>query len=115
MRYLYAVLALIVICLTSMAYAHSNLVSSVPEDGAQIREASEIQLVFSAPVKLVSMKLVNTAGAEIALGTIPADMLDSHTITIGDALAPGMYVAAWRSIGSDSHVADGNLRFIVVD
>jgi len=30
-------------------------------------------------------------------------------------LAPGMYVAAWRSIGDDSHVADGNLRFIVID
>ena len=88
MRYLYAVLALVVICLTSMVYAHSNLVSSVPEDGAQINEASEIQLVFSAPVKLVTMKLVNTAGAEIALGTIPADMMDAHTITIGDVLAP---------------------------
>jgi methionine-rich copper-binding protein CopC len=100
---------------SSLGHAHSNLTSSIPEDGAQIKEATEIQLVFSAPVKLITMKLVNAAGVEVALDAVSLDMADSHNIVISDKLTPGMYVAAWRSIGGDSHVADGNLRFVVVD
>jgi hypothetical protein len=115
MKSLYAVFALIIIGLSSSVYAHSNLVSSIPEDGSRIKEATEIQLVFSAPVKLTAMKLVNPAGTEMPLGSIPADMAESHTIALSETLAPGKYVASWRSISSDSHVVDGNLRFIVID
>ena len=115
MKYLYTVFALTFISLASLVYAHSNLVSSTPEDGAQIKEVTEIQLVFSAPVKLTVMKLNNTDGTEIALGSIPGDLAESHTITISEALAPGRYAASWRSISSDSHVVDGELRFIVIN
>ena len=115
MKFLYTAFALIITGLSLSVYAHSNLVSSVPDDGAQIKEATELQLVFSTPIKLTAMKLVNSAGAEMALGSIPADMAESHTIALRETLAPGKYVASWRSISSDSHVVDGNLRFIVID
>ena len=115
MKSLYAVFALTVISLASLGHAHSNLVSSTPEDGAQIKEVTEIRLVFSAPVKLTVMKFNNTDGTEIALGSIPGELAASHTVTINETLAPGRYAASWRSISSDSHVVDGELRFIVVD
>ena len=115
MKIHHTVFALIVICLSSLVYAHSNLVSSIPEDGAQIEEATELKLIFSAPVKLTAMKIVNAAGTAMALKSIPADMSESHTIALSEALTSGKYVASWRSISSDSHVVDGNLRFIVID
>ena len=115
MKLLNAVIALIVIGLSPSLYAHSNLTSSIPEDGAQIKEVTEIQLVFSTPVKLTTMRLVNAAGTKISLGPIPEDMAESLTIALNETLTPGMYVASWRSISSDSHVVDGELRFIVID
>ena len=115
MKSLHAVFALIIIGLSQPLFAHTNLASSVPEDGAQTKAVTEIQLVFSASVKLTAMKLHNTDGTEITLGSLPADMAESHTIALIEALAPGKYVASWRSISSDSHVVDGELRFIVIE
>ena len=115
MKFLYTLFALIVIGLFQPLFAHSNLASSVPEDGAQTKTVTEIQLAFSAPVRLTAMKLHNTDGTEIALGPVAAEPSVSHTITIHDRLAPGMYAATWRSIGADSHVVNGDLRFVVIE
>ena len=115
MKSIHAVIALLIIGLSPSLYAHSNLVSSVPDDGARTKAVTEIQLVFSASVKLTAMTLHNTDGTEITLGSIPADSAESHTITISDPLAPGKYAASWRSISSDAHVVSGELRFIVIE
>lgn len=115
MKFLRTVFVLIIIGLYQPLFAHTNLTSSVPEDGAQTKAVTEIQLVFSASVKLTAMTLHNTDGTEVTLGSIPADPSESHTITISDALAPGMYAASWRTISADSHVVSGELRFIVIE
>lgn len=116
MKSIVAVVALIIIGLSPSLYAHTNLASSVPEDGSQTKAVTEIQLVFAAPVKLTAMKLHNTDGTEIALGPTPADSSESHTITISNnPLAPGAYAASWRSISADAHVVSGELRFIVIE
>jgi len=115
MKFVNALLALIIIGLSPSLYAHTHLGSSVPADGAHVREVTQIQLSFSAPVTLTAMKLENEAGTEMALGPIPADPAESHTIAVDEALAPGRYVATWRSVGADSHIVSGEVRFIVID
>ena len=115
MRSLLAVCALIVIGLSQSLFAHSNLASSVPEDGAHTKGVTELQLAFAAPVRLTAVKLRNTDGREFALGIVSADPSELHTIAIKDTLTPGMYAATWRSIGADSHVVNGDLRFVVIE
>ena len=115
MKSLRTVILLITIGVSQSLYAHTNLVSSVPEDGSRIKEVTKIELTFSAAVTLMTVQLHNTDGTEISLGSVAGDAAESHTIALNEALAPGKYAASWRSISSDSHVVSGELRFIVID
>lgn len=115
MKALLAIITTTLFAIPLSLNAHTNLSSSVPADGGQVREVAEIQLVFSAAVKLTTFKLMGADGAEVTVGSIPADTTESHTISVGETLPPGRYHATWRSISADSHVVNGEIRFIVTD
>jgi len=115
MKFVHAVIALTIIGMPSLLYAHGNLASSAPEDGSRIREVTQIQLVFSATVRLEAMRIRNTDGAEVELESTSTDSAITHTISLDEPLTPGRYSASWRSISSDSHVVNGEIRFIVID
>lgn len=95
--------------------AHTNLSSSVPEDGAHVSAPTEIQLVFSAEVRLTAVSIRSGDGEDIPVGDIPRDTQSTFRIPINAELSAGQYQVAWRSISGDSHVVSGEFRFTVTD
>ena len=115
MKWVTTFLAMLIIALSQPLLAHTKAGTTVPADGAKVAAPTEIVLTFPAAVKLTALMLQNDAGNKMALGPIPTEPATSYTVAIVDALPPGRYQVSWRSISSDSHIVDGEIRFSVTD
>ena len=115
MKLIPAAVALAVMLLAQPLLAHTKLSSSNPADGSTVNALPEIQLEFSAAVRLTAVILESSAGAEVGLGPIPGETATAYTIALKDVLAPGEYLITWRSVSGDSHIVSGEIRFSVAD
>lgn len=106
-------LLVLALCLTAApAAAHSVLESSVPADGAVVREAKSVSLTFAAPVRLVALRLV-VDGADVALEVDrTAAPATTYTIPLPE-LGEGRYQIKWTAIAQDGHDVDGSFSFAI--
>ena len=116
------------------AMAHSQLVSTTPEDGAILRQTpTHLTLIFAEPAKLIKIEITKfkqnqkkawlqsllggKAGEAVALDNPPLDMADLKNATHHSiALSPlqnGNYEVNWRALSADGHVIKGNLSFTI--
>ena len=102
---------------TSVGARHFALTRSVPAADATVAAPTEVRLWFTeaAADNSVGIRLVDTAGAAIATGETTRDPQDAkvYSIAVGRALAAGRYTVAWRGVGDDGHVVQGNFAFTV--
>jgi methionine-rich copper-binding protein CopC len=96
---------------------HFALTRSVPAADATVTSPPEVRLWFTEPAvdNSVSIRLVNAAGT--ALETPPAakDETDAkvYAIALERPVPAGRYTVAWRGIGDDGHVVQGEFAFTV--
>lgn len=95
-------------------FAHTHLHSSEPAAGAELTAAPEtLTLVFDGEVNLVSLKLKQDGGSDVALGFRPsAQKAETFSIALPN-LAPGAYTLHWSAIGEDGHLVQGDVPFSV--
>ena len=102
--------------LAGPALAHSDLHQSEPADGAVLRSAPPaIVLAFPAPVRVMTLRLLDEAGREKRLareGERGAAAREVRAV-VQDRLAPGAYRVEWRGASSDGHVGGGTIGFRV--
>ena len=113
MKFQTAFFVLLIMIVPQSLQAHTKLSTSNPADGATVSALTEIQLEFSTDVRLTAVKLQDSAGMEMALGSIPGETAATYTIAVNESPAPGEYLISWRSISGDSHVVSGEIRFTV--
>lgn len=94
--------------------AHNVLEKSSPAEGEVILEdIDRISLNFDTKIeKVVSIKIVDESGAEIAVN----DILSTDNQTegfISSALEDGNYTVVWKIIGADAHPIEGEYSFIM--
>ncbi|EWS81942.1 copC domain protein [Brachybacterium phenoliresistens] len=106
---------LLVMGAAAPAFAHDHLVSSDPEDGAQLEASPEaITLTFSADVMDVSpvVRIVD-AQEQTVLEETPTIDGTTATLALDEPLPAGDYTVQWRVVSSDGHPIEGTFAIAV--
>lgn len=99
------------------AYAHAQLISSTPEDGAELDEApSEIVLEFSEEVDADSTEIAVTKSGESDPLPGTEMTVEEREITVpADFPEAGDYTVAYRLVSKDGHPVEGSLEFTIAN
>ncbi|MFI6292622.1 copper resistance protein CopC [Nonomuraea sp. NPDC050790] len=103
---------LVVLFLPTAALAHDALKSSSPDKNAKVKALEEIELEFTARVRMPVVVLRDGGDKPVPLGKPVADG-KIVTTEVPEALAAGRYVIGWRVVSSDGHPIQGEIPFTV--
>ena len=106
--------ALLAMGIPLAAWAHAKLTSSTPKNGsAVVAGLSEIELDFSAPLRVTALHVRDAGEHDVALkGALPQSF--APVVKVGvTALAPGAYQVSWTAVAEDGHVMKGGIAFTV--
>ena len=113
MRIVHAALAWLLLTGSSCALAHAHLAHSAPGEGAQLATAPPVlELQFSEAAQLTALWIQRAGSDRQKLGPLPDKSAERISIAL-PRLAPGQYLVTWRVLGSDGHVAPGQLHFSI--
>jgi copper resistance protein C len=101
------------LALTVAANAHTKIAATMPAADQSVAAPRAIELTFAGDVRLTSVSLTDSAGAEKHLDAVPTDVASTFSLSIHEPLAPGTYKVVWRAVGGDTHVISGELSFTV--
>jgi putative copper export protein/methionine-rich copper-binding protein CopC len=110
--------ALTVIATPALLYAHARLVRSTPAvDGRVAAPPKALSLWFSEEPELrfTTIQLLDSTGAQVALGTIAKVDGDAMGVTVPvvGAMSPGRYTVSWRTAAADGHATSSKYSFVV--
>ncbi|KQS72265.1 hypothetical protein ASG39_00270 [Rhizobium sp. Leaf371] len=112
-----SILPLCLLASAGVAFAHAQLVSSDPADGAVLAAPPrEIVLVFSEPVVPLVFRLSDPAGGIEALPAAGAGIGTAGTrlvVTLPPALASGTHSLSWRVTSADGHPIGSGFFFSI--
>lgn len=101
--------------LPALVLAHAHLEMSVPGANSVITVMpAKILLHFSEAITITALTIAPEGGdhaVKLKTASQPNILVEVPT----PALKPGVYVLKWRGISDDHHVADGTVRFTLVD
>lgn len=105
--------AAMVLAITTGALAHSTQETTVPMDGADVREVTELVLRFDQPMRITRIALSGSDG-EIGLSSdMGTNAVTEYVATPEGAVAPGEYEVEWRGLSADGHPMQGGYSFTV--
>ncbi|WP_413336672.1 copper resistance protein CopC [Brevibacterium sp. GP-SGM9] len=112
--------ALLVAALSVFAFApasaHDQLVSSNPEDGAELDQQPEwLEMTFSGNIQEVGSEVqVVVDGTDVSAGELTVDG-KKLSVALPDNLKPGDYKVTWRVVSQDGHPISGDYDFNIKD
>ena len=93
-------------------YAHTGLKESIPAADSRVQVApSQIELIFTGPVRLIKVDVVGDTEPQIVFS--PASELESAYLIPAAGLTNGEYELTWAAIGADGHTMADSFRFVV--
>lgn len=103
--------------ISSPAFAHAVLKSSIPAAGASV-DAAPKQITLSFNEKLEeafsSVSLKDASGKDVATGKVQMDAANPATLRLDlPALSTGAYSVQWVAVGHDGHRRLGDFTFTV--
>lgn len=106
--------ALLALVIPATGWAHTSLKSSAPANGQTVADVSQLSLEFGAPLRLMSVSLIDAAGKNIALEfkrSVTAQ--PRFVIPLKATLAASTYKVTWMGMGDDGHKIEGDFSFVV--
>ena len=98
--------------IVTQIYAHTGLKESIPAADSRVQVApSQIELIFTGPVRLIKVDVVGDTEPQINFS--PALELESAYLIPAAGLANGEYELTWAAIGADGHTMADSFRFVV--
>ena len=97
------------------AFAHSTLARSVPAEQSVVEQIpAQMSLQFNKEIRLVQVTLSHKGGKALSLA-VPKSFVKQVTIPISlDSYEnKGRYTVAWRGLGKDGHIVQGQFFFNV--
>lgn len=102
------------ILLSSQALAHTQLTSSVPENGSIVTNApKELILTFENDIRLTKVILTQKGVDTTKLKLDKKIKFQTNYRFILDDMNNGDYSVEWRGLGEDGHVMKGTLTYSV--
>lgn len=97
------------------AFAHANVISTTPPDGAIVATAPDaVRILFDDPVTVAPGNAVVSSGHSSVMDGDPRTELAGHRLVLPLLkLANGDYSARWRIVSDDGHLESGVLAFRV--
>lgn len=113
------VLALGLLLIPALAWAHAHLKRSDPAAGSRIDSPPQVIRFWFSERPELSMTFISmrhASGKEIALGAPETDRGDplSISVRVSQALDAGPYTVSWRTAASDGHPSHGSFSFVVL-
>lgn len=97
--------------ITGSAYAHSQLTSTVPANGAVITKVPQaINMTFGKKARLIKVVLTKDGASETRL-EIPSKSFTNTFELKADLTEPGIYQIEWRALSKDGHALKGSFGF----
>ncbi|GAA0596705.1 copper resistance CopC family protein [Actinomadura livida] len=94
------------------ASAHDTLTGSNPKKDATVEAPPEIELTFSAPVRLPRVVVTDASEKQFQTG-VPEAVDNKVTVPLNGTMPDGKYTVAWRVVSSDGHPIQGTYKFTV--
>lgn len=110
-----ALLLILSVFMAPSANAHDVLISSNPEDGAEVDSLTSFTLTFSDDPLDVNpiIAISGPDGQEKALDVTP--VIDGRDVYVEFSdLEPGTYEVSWRVVSSDGHPIEGEQSFTIL-
>lgn len=107
-------LGLILAVASTQIFAHSKLLSSVPEADADLSEApKQISLTFNENAVLKGLQIVDADNKAVPFKfKHKATAQKNHKVTI-PALKEGTYTVKWKLLSKDRHTINGTYDFTI--
>jgi copper resistance protein C len=99
------------------AVAHDQLISSSPEDGAELDQQPDwLELEFSGEIQELGseIQVMENGERDVSAGEIAVEGT-TLTSALPDDLKPGEYTVIWRVVSSDGHPISGEFTFTLKD
>lgn len=94
-------------------YAHGMMTMTYPKDGAMLMDqAGRIELNFQNPMKVVSLKIVDSIGKPVAINFDRNGHETMRFQTTVPMLSPDNYTVHWKAMGEDGHMMKGSYGFM---
>ena len=114
MKHFYRFLLLISIAFSGAVWAHAELNRSVPAQGAMLNASpNTLELVFSAPVRLMKVSLQDKANNTITLPRPSNKNSSAEYVLSLPKLSPSHYTVHWIAMGEDGHRMQGKFDFML--
>ncbi|WP_253720221.1 copper resistance CopC family protein [Brevibacterium renqingii] len=110
------VAAMSVFAFAPAASAHDQLVSSNPEDGAELDQQPKwLEMNFSGDIQEVGSEVtVVVDGKDVSAGELTVEG-KKLSVALPDDLKPGDYKVTWRVVSQDGHPISGDYSFTIKD
>lgn len=109
-------LAVLGVCtaLAAAAFAHTDLASSTPGNGAIVATAPEaIELNFTGEVQLLKLQIVGSDSGEVS-SSFKLTAAQQRTFVVElPALVEDTYTVNWKVLGADGHQVEKSVAFTV--
>lgn len=112
-----AVLALAAtVAVSSQAFAHAHLKTSVPAEATSVTSPSELDLTFTEALnlKFSGVAVTDANGKAVGLGDGKLAGDDKTLVVpVSSALPQGIYKVEWHVLSTDGHKTNGAFSFTV--
>jgi copper transport protein len=114
MRFFSAATALLLLlCMSTNAFAHAALVSTEPRDGSMVAQTpKKVELRFNEAVTPAVVRLIDAEGRVRDDAAVHA-VNETIGITLPEGLPPGTQVISYRVISADGHPVAGSMVFSI--
>lgn len=115
MKFLHTLTAAAMVLMLSLpALAHTTIVASNIEDGAELAPAPEIfEFSFGADVGLAGVELGSIVGDGVGIAFERPRQIGKDFSVPLPVLEAGVYVIKWRAVAKDGHVMRGEIDFTI--
>lgn len=99
---------------THIAYAHSDVNKTNPENGAELTEIpAKLDLTFADQIRITKVEMSHGphVNMELELGD-QTSFTNKITVPTMD-MGAGVYTVNWRGLGKDGHAMTGEFKFEV--
>ncbi|CUJ38113.1 copper resistance CopC family protein [Cognatishimia activa] len=100
--------------LASQAFAHSNVDTTKPENGATVSEVpSEINFNFADDIRLTKVSMIHQEADSVTLDLGDHTSFGREFTLPIQSMGKGSYRIEWRGLGADGHAMRGEFTFTV--